>query len=76
MPGVPHALAPDARVRVGTALLIVTPAGDELGTTISGIEMIDRGRPLSHAPFSVPPAITKKQLPIGSKVYALQDPAA
>ena len=71
MPGIPHSLPPGARVYPGTALLIVTPTGEELRTTISAVEMINRGKPLDHAPFCVPRGIKKQQLAIGSKVYAL-----
>lgn len=64
-------MPPDARVYLGTTLLIVTPTGEELRTTISGVEMINRGKPLDHVPFSVPRGVTKQHLAIGSKVYAL-----
>lgn len=74
VPGVPYELPPAkaASIRVGTGLLIVAPDGTELRTTLMGLEMVNRGRPMNHIPFCVPRSIEKSQLvQQGSKVYAL-----
>ncbi len=69
MPGVPYGLEQD--VKRGAQLLITTTAGEEIRTSIHGFEMINRGRPMNHAPFSVPRSVKKESLPVGSKVYLL-----
>ncbi|QSI33882.1 hypothetical protein GNX71_31675 [Variovorax sp. RKNM96] len=69
VPGVPNTLRRD--VKVGELLLIVTPSGNEVRTNIAAFEHISRGRPMVHAPFSLPRAVTKADLPLGSKVYFL-----
>jgi translation elongation factor EF-Tu-like GTPase len=67
VPGVPCELGRD--VKTGEQLLIVTPHGEHIRTNIAAFEMINRGRPMAHAPFSLPRAIAKANVPVGSKVY-------
>lgn len=69
VPGVPDALRPN--VKVGVPLLVVTPSGNEVQTSIAAFEHISRGRPMVHVPFSLPRTVTKADLPLGSKVYLL-----
>jgi translation elongation factor EF-Tu-like GTPase len=69
VPGIPHAFG--RHLKAGERLLIVTPHGERVRTNIAGFEMINRGRAMAHAPFSLPPAVAKASLPIGSKVYLL-----
>lgn len=69
VPGVPYELGQN--VKLGAQLLIIAPAGEETRTSIQGFEMINRGRPMNHAPFSVPRSVKKESLPVGSKVYLL-----
>jgi hypothetical protein len=68
VPGVPYAFGRD--VKTG-AQLIETPQGAQVRTNIAAFEMIHRGRPMVHAPFSLPCAVAKASLPVGSKVYLL-----
>jgi len=56
-------------VGVGAKITIETPNGQIIETTIAGFEMINRGKKMEHAPFSIPKGIEKSQLPAGSKVY-------
>ena len=67
VPGVPHTAAD---IRAGAAIAIETPDGQRYETVIVGLEMINRGKPMDHAPFLVR-SVTKAMLPIGSRVYAL-----
>ncbi|MEJ1130413.1 hypothetical protein V9L20_22775 [Variovorax sp. CCNWLW225] len=69
VPGVPDAFRRD--VKTGEQLLIVTPQGAYVRTNVAAFEMISRGRPMVHAPFSLPRAVNKASLPVGSKVYLL-----
>ena len=71
-PGIPYSsLPPDMQIVVGSELLIVSPSGDELRTVISSFPMIRRSKPTDHALFALPKSVTKTQLPVGAKVYAL-----
>ncbi|VTU28568.1 hypothetical protein SRS16CHR_04292 [Variovorax sp. SRS16] len=69
VPGVPDALRRD--VKVGRPLLLITPTGNEVRTSIEAFEHVRRGRPMAHLPFSLPRTVTKADLPLGSKVYLL-----
>lgn len=69
VPGVPYAFGRD--VKTGAQLLIETPQGAQVRTNIAAFEMINRGRLMVHAPFSLPRAVAKASLPVGSKVYLL-----
>ena len=67
VPGIPYSY-PNP-VGVGAKITIETPNGQIIETTIAGFEMINRGKKMEHAPFSIPKGIEKSQLPAGSKVY-------
>jgi translation elongation factor EF-Tu-like GTPase len=67
VPGIPH--SPPLNIKVGDYIVVETPSGERFETMIAGIEMINRGRPMEHSPFSVPRAIRKEQLRIGSQVF-------
>src|SRR5690348_7568630 len=60
-------------IRIGSPLLIVTPAGDRLDTQLACVEMVNyvqRPRPSTPSvPIGLPPTISKGQIPSGSKVY-------
>jgi hypothetical protein len=66
VPGIPNSLS--VSIRIGTAIVIEPPSGAALETEIVGLELINRGRSIEHAPFSVPRHIRKDQLLIGSQV--------
>lgn len=71
VPGIPYDFP--IPVGIGAQLLIETPSGEHVRSTFAGVEMINRGKPMNHAPFSVPSNITKNQLPVGSKVFLVED---
>ena len=58
-------------MKAGERRLIGTPEGEQVRTNIADFEMIHRGRPMMHAPFSLPRTVAKARLPVGSKVYLL-----
>jgi hypothetical protein len=67
VPGVPY--KPLQNVVAGSPIVIERPDGSRLETMILAFEMINRGRPMEHAPFSVPKHISKEELPPGSQVF-------
>jgi hypothetical protein len=67
VPGIPYSYP--VPIGIGAKIVIETPNGQLIETTIAGFEMINRGRKMEHAPFSIPKGIEKNQLPAGSKVY-------
>lgn len=69
VPGVPDSLR--RYTNAGDQILIISPEGEQLQTSIAAFEMIERGRPMVHAAFSLPGSVDKASLPIGSKVYHL-----
>lgn len=71
IPGIPYAF--HKPVMVGAAICVMTPSGHELVTSIAGFEMINRGRPMEHAPFSVSKTVKKVQLPKGSRVFLVDE---
>lgn len=73
VPGVPYASKQE--VRVGSEIVVQRPDGSVLETSVSGFEMINRGRPMEHAPFSVPKYVRKEDLPPGSRVF-LKEPGS
>ena len=61
-------------VLIGSPLLIVSPDGTEIKTTIKGIEMINSvKKPLRFNPILLPRDIGKEQLQKGSKVYLVKN---
>ena len=71
VPGVPYEFP--VSVGIGARLLIEKPSGERIETTLAGLEMINRGKPMNHAPFSVERNTRKADLPIGSQVFLLEN---
>lgn len=70
-PGVPYEFP--VPVGIGARLLVEKPSGERIETKLAGLEMINRGKPMNHAPFSVERKTRKTDLPIGSKVFLLEE---
>jgi hypothetical protein len=66
LPGIPYTFQ---NIAVGCPIVIVRPDGSRLETVILAFEMINRGKPMEHAPFTVPKHIGKEDLPPGSEVF-------
>ena len=61
-------------VPVGSSLLIVTPKGEQISTSVKGVELINsRVKPVKVNPILLPRDIAKEQLVIGSKVYLVNE---
>ncbi|MCX2796254.1 hypothetical protein [Microbulbifer thermotolerans] len=61
-------------VLVGSKIVIVRPDGSELETKINGIEIIRSVQtPVKFNPILLPRDIEKSKVPIGSKVYLLNE---
>ena len=66
VPGVPYGFA--VLVRQGASLILKAPDGTRRSAKLVGFEMISRGKPTGHAPFSIG-GVTKAEIPIGTEVY-------
>jgi len=70
VPGIPYSLG--LNVKVGAPVLIVSPEGDRLHTTIASFERFHRrAEGLTHAAFAVSRDVKKASLKVGSSVYLL-----
>src|SRR4051812_33555212 len=67
VPGVPNDFP--ISVKVGATIVIEPPAGRAIETTIAAFEMINRGRKVEHAAFSIARSINKNEIPVGSRVF-------
>jgi len=70
VPGIPWDF--ETTVRKGASLILRTPLGDIIETTLQDIEMIlyrPEGRRLEATPFSLPKDLHKFDIPIGTEVY-------
>ncbi|MGI0117043.1 hypothetical protein [Zooshikella sp. RANM57] len=70
VPGIPYDFEPS--VRVGAKLQFNNPSGSIVTATLQGLEMINRGKPMNHAPFSVDPSIKKGDIEVGAKMYLVE----
>jgi len=68
VPGLKHEGLPES-LKTGSEIIIVNPDGTELETTITGLEMVNTGKPMTHAPFSLPNDIKKESIQTGAKIY-------
>lgn len=69
-PGVPFDMEPP--IKIGVALEIHNPSGSIIKTTIKGLEMLNRGRPVNSAPVLVGNSVKKKDVEIGAKLYVCE----
>jgi hypothetical protein len=70
VPGIPH--AGTSVVRQGDPLILRTPLGEIINTNLQDIELIrylPGGKRLEATPISLPKAIHKFDIPIGTEVY-------
>lgn len=71
VPGVPYNFEPP--VNINSLIEIHNPDGSVVKTRIVGFEMINRGRLMEHAPFSIPKSVNKNEISIGAKVYLIEN---
>ena len=66
-PGIPFTVDPP--VTVGDEVEIHNPNGKIIVTKIKGIAMLNRGKPMNAAPFTVNGKIKKSDIELGAKLY-------
>ena len=69
VPGIPYSFNP--QIGIGAKIEIRNPSGSVVQATLIGIEMINRGRPMEHAPFSVNRDVKKSDIEIGAELYLI-----
>jgi translation elongation factor EF-Tu-like GTPase len=69
VPGIPYTFEPT--IGKGAKLEFHNPSGNIVSATLKGIEMLNRGKPMQHAPFSVNRDVKKGDIEIGSKLYLI-----
>jgi translation elongation factor EF-Tu-like GTPase len=67
VPGIPYTFEPV--IGKGAQLEFHNPSGSVVSATLKGIEMVNRGKPMNHAPFSVNRDVKKGDIEIGAKLY-------
>ena len=70
VPGIPHSFK--LTIGVGAELEFQNPSGSIIRAKLSGIEMINRGKPMKHTPFSVNRDVKKGDIEIGSKLFLVK----
>ena len=71
VPGIPYNFEPV--INKESILEFHNPNGSKTRTTIQAFEMINRGKPMEHAPFSLPQEIKKKDIEPGAKIYLVEN---
>lgn len=69
VPGIPYSFEP--KIGVGAELEIRNPSGRRVHAILKGVEMINRGRPMKHAPFLVDRDVKKSDIEIGAELYLI-----
>lgn len=69
-PGIPHDFPHP--VRSSAALVIETPTGSRIETTVQNLMCIRGGRQRLHDPFTLASNIQKADIPLGSLVFLLR----
>lgn len=68
LPGVPRQGLPDRTIEIGEPVVLETPDGTLRDTVIGGIEMVSPPHP-EFIPVMLGPGITKRMVPIGTKIW-------
>ncbi len=71
VPGIPYDFP--TPIGAGAQLLVETPSGEHAKITLVGLVMLNRGKPMNYATFFVTSEISKSQLPVGSKIFLVED---
>lgn len=70
VPGIPYSFEPS--VGVGTQLQFNNPSGTIVRAALQGLEMINRGKPMNHAPFSLDRSVKLGDIEVGAKMYLVE----
>lgn len=71
VPGIPYGF--ESAIGKDSILEFRNPSGSIKRTTIQAFEMINRGKPLKHAPFSLPREVEKCDVELGAKIYLVEN---
>ena len=66
-PGIPYSF--QLPLKIGAKLLFRNPNGTEVKTILKAVEMINRGKPMNHAPFLVDFNVEKGDIQIGAELF-------
>ena len=69
VPGIPYSF--DPQIGKGATLEFHNPSGSVVCATLKGIELVNRGKPMEHAPFSVNRDVKKGDIEVGAKIYLI-----
>ncbi|PKM04301.1 MAG: hypothetical protein CVV16_05450 [Gammaproteobacteria bacterium HGW-Gammaproteobacteria-6] len=71
VPGIPCGFEPT--IGKDSILEFQNPSGTKVRARILGFEMINRGRPMNHAPFSLERLVKKGDVEQGAKMFLVND---
>jgi hypothetical protein len=71
VPGIPYDFKPE--IGINSILEFQNPSGTKIRTTIQAFEMINRGKPVDYAPFSLPRNIRKTDIELRAKIYLVDN---
>ncbi len=66
-PGIPYSFDPS--IKIGDRIQFNNPSGSVVLTSLRGIEMLNRGKPMEHVPFSVEITVKTLDIEVGAKFY-------
>ena len=69
VPGIPNSFEP--AIGIGAELEFHNPSGSIVSATLKGVEMLNRGKKMNHAPFSINLDVKKGDIEIGAKLYLI-----
>ena len=67
VPGIPYFF--ELKIDIDSILEFHNPSGSKVSARIIGFEMINRGKPMQHAPFSLDRTVKKGDIEKGAKMY-------
>lgn len=71
VPGIPYGFEP--AIRKNSILEFQNPSGTRVRSRIQAFEMINLGRPMNHAPFSLEREVKKGDIEHGAKMFLVND---
>lgn len=71
LPGIPYSFEP--AINSDSIIEFRNPDGSKIQTKIQAFEMINRGKPMEHAPFSLPQDIKKTDISKGAIMFLVSN---
>ncbi len=69
VPGIPYSF--ESAIGKGEQVEFHNPSGSITAAILKGVEMVNRGKPMKHAPFSVNRDVKKGDIEVGAKIYLI-----